>query len=120
MVSIYRVYNQTRGMYLDSETELAETLWARMRGLLGRKDLLPGEGVWLRPAQGVHTIGMRCPSDVAYLDGAGRVVKMYHRLAPFRIAALSVHTRSVLELSAGALSRNQMAIGDRLEFFSVK
>jgi uncharacterized membrane protein (UPF0127 family) len=91
-----------------------------MRGLLGCKDLAPGKGLWIRPSQGIHTIGMAFPIDVAYLDRDDRILRQYHRLAPFRIAAVSMKAHSVLELPAGTLSRTGTAIGDALEIQPVR
>jgi len=86
-----------------------------MKGLLGRKALAAGKGLWIRPAHGIHTIGMSFPIDVAYLDRENRILRLYHRLAPLRIAAFSLRARTVLELPAGTLSRTGTAVGDELE-----
>jgi uncharacterized membrane protein (UPF0127 family) len=59
---------------------------------------------------------MRFPIDVAYLDAQGRILRIYHRLAPFRIAALSLKAKSVLELPPGTLARTDTNVGDVLEF----
>ena len=59
---------------------------------------------------------MRFPIDVAYLDSKGRIIKVYHRLAPFRIAALSFKAKSVLELPPGTLAQTDTDVGDVLEF----
>ena len=116
----FLAYNRTRGVPLASKVLLAGTFRARMKGLLGCKQLLQEMGLWIRPSQGVHTIGMTFPIDVAYLDRDGRILRLYHRLAPFRVAAISMRTRSVLELPAGTLSRTQTAVGDILDFQPVK
>jgi hypothetical protein len=34
-----------------------------MFGLLGRRGLNAGEGLWIKPSFGVHTVGMRFPID---------------------------------------------------------
>ncbi len=92
-----------------------------MKGLLGRRssDFPQGRGLWISPSQGVHTIGMAFPIDVVYLDSAGRVLKLYHSLAPFRIAALILRTRSVLELPPDTLAQTRTEVGDVLEIRSV-
>ncbi len=115
-MSYYLVFNKTRSVCLASEVEPAETLWTRMKGLLGRKALAPGKGLWIRPSQGIHTIGMAFPIDVAYLDREDRVMRLYHQLVPFRIAAVSLKAYSVLELPAGTLSRTGTTVGDVMEF----
>ncbi len=119
-MTYYLVFNKTRRICLASEVDLADNLWMRMKGLLGCKSLAPEKGLWIRPSQGIHTIGMSFPIDVAYLDRQDRVLRLYHRLAPFRIAAVSMKVRSILELPAGTLSRTGTAVGDALEFQPVK
>lgn len=113
----YGVYNLSRDLFIATDIELAKTGWKRMKGLLGRphRDFFEGKGLWLRPSQGIHTIGMAFPIDVAYLDSQGCVLRLYHRLAPFRVAAVMISARSVLELPPGTLSRTRTEIGDRLE-----
>ena len=113
----FLVFNRTKQTVLASEVDLADAGWARIKGLLGRsaKDLPAGKGLWIVPSQGIHTIGMSFPIDVVYLDWNCRVLLMYHRLPPFRLAALKFKARSVLELAPGTLSRSHTAVGDVLE-----
>ncbi len=88
-----------------------------MKGLIGRSEqnFPPGKGLWISPSQGVHTFGMAFPIDVLYLDSHGTVLRTYHQLAPFRIAALLPRARSILELPAGTLARTGTEVGDLLE-----
>ncbi len=111
------VYNLTRKAFIVSELEVAETARSRMKGLLGRsaQDFPLGKGLWLEPSQGIHTIGMTFPIDAVYLDARGRVLRTYHQLSPFRVAAVTLRARSVLELPAGTLVRTGTEVGDLLE-----
>ncbi len=59
---------------------------------------------------------MKFPIDAAYLDSQGRVVRLCRNLSPYRIAAISFRTRSVLELPAGTLDESNTKIGDSIEF----
>jgi uncharacterized membrane protein (UPF0127 family) len=88
-----------------------------LKGLLGRRasDFAPGKGLLIEPSQGVHTFGMSFTIDAAYLDRDGRVIHVCNQLAPFRIAALKLKSRSVLELPAGTLARTHTEVGDMLE-----
>jgi hypothetical protein len=89
-----------------------------MKGLMGRapEHFPPGSGLWILPSNGIHTFGMRFPIDAAYLDSHRRVVRVYKRLVPSRIAALSFRAKSVLELPAGTLEAARTEVGDELEF----
>jgi uncharacterized protein len=116
-MEIYSVFNLTRQALVASEVERADNWRARMKGLLGRsaQSLSNGQGLWIEPCQGIHTIGMSFPIDVAYLDANGRVIRLYFSLRPFRLAALKFRARSVLEMAPGTLLNSGAMVGDVLE-----
>jgi uncharacterized membrane protein (UPF0127 family) len=120
--SKYRVFNLTKNTVLASELELADGAWTRIKGLLCRRavDFTFGKGLWIVPSQGVHTIGMRFPIDVVYLDSGYRVVHVRRTLPPFRFAALKWKARSVIELPAGTLAQTRTCVGDVLEISAIK
>ena len=89
---------------------LAETMLARLRGLLGRSGLSSGEGMLLRPAASIHTAFMRFPIDAVFLDREDRVLKVEAELAPWRAAACR-GSRTVLELPAGEAARQGLRPG---------
>ncbi len=93
---------------------LAETPLARMRGLLGRRGLESGEGLLLRPAPSIHTLFMRFPIDVVFLGREGDVLKVVHRLKPWRTAAAR-GAKAVLELGAGEADHRGIHAGIRLD-----
>ncbi len=78
--------------------------------------MLPDEGIYLVPCEGVHTFGMKFPIDVAFLDSKGTVLAVHHGLKPWRISKLLFRARGVLELAAGRLRQTETEIGDVLEF----
>jgi uncharacterized protein len=88
---------------------------SRLRGLLGRSELRPGEGLLLRPASAIHTCFMRFPIDAVFLDRDLRVVGISDDVAPWRAAAKR-GAKSVLELPAGESARRGLSLGDRLLF----
>jgi uncharacterized membrane protein (UPF0127 family) len=92
---------------------LADTALARMRGLLGRRELPSGEGILLKPASSVHMAFMRFAIDAVFLDRDLRVVKVASDLRPWR-AAGSRGAKAVLEIPAGEASRRGLTVGDRL------
>jgi uncharacterized membrane protein (UPF0127 family) len=85
-----------------------------MRGLMGRRALLAGEGMLLTPAPAIHTAFMRFPIDALFLDRNLRVLDIVERLRPWRVAS-ERRARSVLELAAGESARRGVEVGDRLE-----
>ena len=99
---------------LRFRVKVATNIWARGWGLLGRKDLKQDAGLWVKPCGSVHTLLMRFPMDLLYLDSENHVVKMHPRLQPFKFSAGNRQTHSVLELPEGFIVHNHLAVGDRL------
>lgn len=87
---------------------------ARMKGLLGTGALRNGAGLLLKGRQ-VHTIGMRYPIDVIYLDRGGTVLKV-RGLAPWRLGPLVPRARWIVELGLGTAGRFGIREGDVLRF----
>jgi uncharacterized membrane protein (UPF0127 family) len=85
----------------------------RARGLLGLPEPSPGTALWIVPCRAVHTVGMRYPIDVAFVDARGLVVHVTLGLAPFRMARHG-DAASVLELRAGECERLRLRVGERL------
>jgi uncharacterized membrane protein (UPF0127 family) len=59
--------NLTRGATLASELEVAGSLWAKFRGLMGRPSLAQGAGLWLPESNGIHMMFMRFPIDAVFV-----------------------------------------------------
>jgi hypothetical protein len=110
-------FNQTRQRYLATSLAVAQTHWSRLRGLLGTSpdDFRNGRGLWIRPCRGVHTLAMRFPIDVVYLDRAGTVVHLEHNLQPWRFSPVRMQAASVLELPSHTVASTETAVGDRIE-----
>jgi uncharacterized membrane protein (UPF0127 family) len=84
-----------------------------MRGLLGRRELLPGEGIVMRPGWSIHTAFMRFPIDVVFVDADQVVLQIVPGLKPWR-AALCRGGHDVVELAAGECARRGLGTGDRV------
>jgi uncharacterized membrane protein (UPF0127 family) len=94
--------------------ELATTAWHRARGLLGRRALEPARALWLAPCRSIHTVGMRFPIDVVYLDRDWRVVAIREQVVPYRLTWGGWRSYGVLEFAAGEAARLQLTSGQRL------
>jgi uncharacterized membrane protein (UPF0127 family) len=95
-----------------ASVDVAGSRLAKAKGLLGRDTL---DGAFVIPhCRWVHTVGMRFPIDVAYVDAAGNVIKTStmhrHRVAPPVLKA-----RYVVEARAGSFERWGLRVGDPLE-----
>jgi len=110
------VTNHTRGRRIGDRVRLADHWWSRLRGLLGRGPLDSGEGLLLAPCRAVHMFGMRYPLDVAFLDGTGAVVAIYHRLAPGSRSRWHRRAALALEVPAGTFETTDTQEGDALRW----
>ena len=112
-----QAFNQTRQLYLATRLAVAQTHWSRLRGLLGASedDFRNGSGLWIRPCRGVHTLAMRFPIDVVYLDRASTVVHLVRDLRPWRFAPVRMQAVSVLELPQNTVASTGTALGDTIE-----
>ena len=92
--------------------EVAESLGARTKGLLGRDGI---DGVLLlQPAKSVHTVGMRFPIDVAYVDRE-MVVLRTATMKPWRVGRPVMKAHAVIEAEAGTFASWNLRPGDQLE-----
>ena len=87
-----------------------------MVGLLGERELQPGDGLLIVPSQGVHTLGMRFPIDIAVLDDDWRVIAIRRDMRPFRMTRMFWKAAAVLELPSGMLESTSTLVGDTIEF----
>ena len=111
-----RLVNKTKATTIGSRIAIANTSFARLVGLAGRRRLDAECGLLIQPSSGIHTFGMRFAIDVVALDRALRVLRVWHHLPPFRMTGISLRTHSMLELPAGEVLGCQIQIGDQLEF----
>ncbi len=102
----------TDGSVVVSQVVYAESLPARLRGLLGRASLAEDTGLLLRPCGSIHMWFMRFPIDAAFLDRDLRVLKIARNLRPGQLALAPKHTHCVLETAAGVLAN--LRLGQQL------
>jgi uncharacterized membrane protein (UPF0127 family) len=112
-------YRQLReaetGRIVVARLELADTAWKQAIGLLGRRALAGDAGLCLSPCNGIHTLGMRFALDVLFLDRNGMALRLAANVRPWRICGPMWRARTVIELPAGTLARQQLAQGRRYE-----
>jgi uncharacterized membrane protein (UPF0127 family) len=101
------------GAVVASKVDMALTRSERRRGLLGHDSLADDAAMFIAPCIAIHTVGMGFPIDVAFVDAAGRIVRLVHRLRPWRLAA-SIGGCAVIELAAGRLQEYDVSVGDVL------
>jgi uncharacterized membrane protein (UPF0127 family) len=110
-----RVHNQSRDTTLADRALIADSSKTRKTGLLKHERLELGEGLWITPCEGIHTVGMKFPIDVLFLDKNRKVVKIRPAMPRWRMAAC-LWAHSVLELPSGTAAATKTTPGDQLEF----
>jgi uncharacterized protein len=103
------------GEVLCERCVVADTLFRRLRGLLGQRTLRPGEGIVLRPGWSIHTAFLLFSIDVVFVDGDQVVIKVVRNLKPWR-AVTCRGARDVVELAAGEATRRRIQAGDRVSW----
>ena len=117
---IVRAINSTRGTVLGDRVRVAETALSRIVGLLGEREILPGDGLLIVPCQSIHTWGMSFPIDVVVLDGQWNVLAVRRRMRKFRMTRVYWKAAAVLELPPGVLDSSWTEVGDSLAFEPAK
>jgi len=98
--------------------EVAGSWLSRLRGLIGRRGLGPGEGLYLPGTNSIHMLFMRFAIDCLFVgaprtDGSRQVVAVREELAPWTGVVWWVRgAHGAIELPAGALARAGLSVGD--------
>jgi len=108
------VYNKTKETFLAFRVTIADSFVSRLVGLLGKKVLKPDGGMWIVPANAVHTIGMLFTFDLLLIDKDFKVVGVRELVRPFRITRPNFRAESVIELPAHAIFKSRTEVGDQL------
>jgi len=108
------VYNTTKETFLALRVKVADSVLGRLIGLLGRRSLQPDSGVWIVPANSIHSFGMLMTFDAVMVDKDFKVVSVNELVRPFRILWPKRRAESVIELPAHAIFRSRTEVGDQL------
>jgi uncharacterized membrane protein (UPF0127 family) len=114
------VINVTKKTWLATKVHKADNFLTRLVGLLKRTRIGPEEALWLLPSKGIHTIGMKFPIDVVFLNRKNFVIGLISEMEPYRISAVRLTSHSVLELPKGTLKKSRTEVGDQLEISLVE
>jgi uncharacterized protein len=99
------------GRCIARHVHLACSFQSRCLGLLSRSAMPNGEGILLIPGGSIHTLGMRFPIDVVFLNRQMRILGLSEHVRPWRIRVAPKGTRRVLELAAGQIAAHKLKEG---------
>jgi hypothetical protein len=109
-----KIINQTKDTVLAKEVIIADTFLKRVKGLLGRKDFLPGQTLIIKPCNSIHTFFMQFPIDVLFVDKDNRVIKTLSSVKPFRLTSIYFQASFIIELPSGTIQSTLTCKGDTL------
>jgi uncharacterized membrane protein (UPF0127 family) len=109
---LVRVINRTRAETLADRAELADNVWTRFWGLMGRRELPRGSGLVLQPGGGIHMWFMSIPLDVIHVDKQDRVTHVLRGIKPWRFGPLRVGGKRAIELPVGVADTTR--VGDEI------
>lgn len=109
-----KIVNQRNGAVVAEYLRKANTFLTRLKGLLGSDVLHVNHGLWIIPCKSVHTVGMKYPIDVVFVDRKTRIKKLVSGLKPYRVCRSVKGAYSVIELPEGTIDKADLKRGDRL------
>ena len=117
-MKIVSFVNQSKATAIGDTIAVADTSLTRFMGLMGKRSLAAGSGLWITPSSGVHTFWMRMSIDVATCIPVGRdgyrVVRVL-TVPPRRVTRPAWRASVVLEAEAGSFRRWDVRPGDKVE-----
>ena len=87
-----------------------------MAGLLGKNEFYKGQALILDPCNSIHTLFMRFPIDVLFVDKNNRVVKAAPFVKTFRLTPVYFKSKFAVELPTGTIAATSTQEGDELSF----
>lgn len=106
--------NRTKNQQLISGLRVANSEWARGKGLMGVKALGPEEALLIPRCNSIHTFFMNFTIDCVFLDKNKRVKMIHSQVKPFRLVWPVWGARSVIEFPAGRAQELNIELGDEL------
>jgi hypothetical protein len=110
-----KIVQENKGRILAENASLASNFLKRLKGLIGREKLTPGEALVIKPCNSIHTFFMRFAIDAVFLDKNNRVVKVISSMKPFRMSGIYFKAHLVIELPAGTIQETSTSAGDTLQ-----
>ena len=99
---------------LIERVSIAGNAWERMKGLLGRPSLGRDHALFLAPCRSIHTVGMRFPIDLIFVDREFHVRNVTRNVPPGRVIFGGWAAWAVFEIESGWFPAGNLKEGDRV------
>jgi hypothetical protein len=110
-----KIANITKGTVLAGQAVVADTIFKRLKGLLGEKEIVNGQALVIKPCSSIHTFFMRFPIDILFVGKDNKIIAAISSLPAFRASKIYFNAAYVIELPAGLLKATSTSAGDLLE-----
>ncbi len=107
----------------ELNVEIADSPEERQQGLSGRDKLPNNQGMlFIFESEGLYNFwmkDMKFPIDIVWIDSSGRIIYLKENIGPDTYPELfspDKPARYVLEVNAGWVAKNSIAIGNTLHF----
>lgn len=111
-----KIINKQKNTTLAENAIIADTIFKRMKGLLGYKEIKKGNALILNPCNSIHTFFMQFPIDVLFLNKNNQVIKIIYSIKPFRLTNIYLSSKIAIEFPSGTIKSSQTQKGDIICF----
>ncbi|MFC1567122.1 DUF192 domain-containing protein [bacterium] len=111
-----KLLNKTQNSLLTENMQEANTIFKKIKGLLGRKSIGEDECLLIPGAKQIHCFFMRFPIDIVFLDKNKKIIKIYKNFKPYRMTSFIFFAKHVLEFKVGFCESKNTKLGDALEW----
>ena len=96
------------------DIEIADKVVSRSLGLIGRNGW-KRNGMLLKDTNAIHTVFVRFPIDVIFLDKDFKILRVVENLKPFRFSPIVWKAKHVLELPTGTIKNKSLRVGNKIK-----
>ena len=111
------ITNTTKNTEIAKEYKKCRSILSKAFGLMLKNNITPLIFVFKKEKSiPIHTLLVRKPIDLIYLDRTMKVVDLKESLKPYRFYTPKSRAMYLLELPAGFISQSRTSIGDLVNF----
>ncbi len=113
---VFAVHNADRGTTLGTRVKVASSFIDRLLGLMMRKGIREGGGIFITRSASIHSFFMRFRFDAVFVDDDNRVTRITPSMRQWWVAFGGRGAKDVIELPAGTAAATGTQPGDRLTY----
>lgn len=108
------VVKDQQGQTIVDNLRIADTFFTRFKGLMGTKGLKEGEGLLIKPCNGIHMFWMTYSLDIIFLNDVCRVIRLIEGIKPWKVSPTVKDSHMILELPTGTIEKFNIEVGNTI------